>query len=73
MVEFSIPELFATNRRKLGEVLIRADLNRGAHEDFYQLARVPDSFLLFTGGRDNHQFIRVASGLRDHVPLYGCE
>jgi len=76
MVELSVPELFAINRRKLGEVLILADIFPSAERDFrnYLLARVPGYFGFCVGGdATSPEFLFQPSGIRGHVALFGCE
>lgn len=76
MVELSVPELFSANKRKVGEVLIRAEGVPGQSWDLrsFLLARMPGYFALYSGGgpsRPRYQFI--ASGASGHVELFGCE
>jgi hypothetical protein len=81
MVELSLPELFSANKRKIGEVLIVADVkaqeDRGL--DSFILARLPSHFALLKSTEneayapDTPPFRFVPSGLCDHVELYGCE
>jgi len=76
MVELSVPELFSANRRKVGEVLLRAQIRSGERRDFksFVLARVPGYFALYVGGdpgSPRYQFI--PSGTSGHVELFGCE
>ncbi len=76
MVELSIPELFSANRRKIGEVLLQAEVPGGTSRDFsnFLLARLPGCFALYEGGgpsRPKYRFI--PSGTQGHVELYGCE
>lgn len=76
MVELSVPELFSANRRKLGEVLIRAEIAPGQKRDFKNsvLARVPGYFALHKGGSAaNPKYALIPSGAQGHVPLFGCE
>ena len=75
MIELSIPELFAGNRRKLGEVLIRADRKPRQQRDFksYLLARVPGFFAIHIGAADEPKYGFIDSGVQGHVPLFGCE
>ena len=76
MVELSIPELFSTNRRKVGEVLLCADRRPGKTRDFsnYFFARIPGYFVFRTGGDvGNPQFSFVPSGIQGHVALFDCE
>ena len=76
MVELSVPELFSTNRRKVGEVLLFADRSPGTSRDFrnFLLARIPGYFVFFTGGDFNTpEFSLVPSPVRGHVSLFGCQ
>jgi hypothetical protein len=69
MVELSVPDLFAANHRKLGEVLISADIPVGESRDFrnYLFARVPGFFVFRTGGDlANPEFSFVPSGVNGH-------
>jgi hypothetical protein len=76
MIELSVPELFSANRRKLGEVLILADIFAEAEEerDFknYFLARIPGFFALYVGGTSNN-YSFLPSGIETHVPIFGCD
>jgi hypothetical protein len=73
MIEVSLPELFYANRRKVAEVLVRAQLGTGL-ADIPELsvlsARFPGgaAFLLPTTGWSLFQ-----DGPACHVPLFGCE
>lgn len=76
MVEVSIPDLFSTNKRKLGEILLNAanvpEPDRG-FENFI-LARFP-SVYVFTGGIDNPTFLATPSRIQSHTSLFcqdGC-
>jgi hypothetical protein len=76
MVELSVPELFSANRRKVGEVLIRAEENPRGQRDFnlFAFARLPGCFVLYARGapsRPEYWFLR--SGVDSPVELYGCE
>jgi len=76
MVELSVPELFSANKRKVGEVLLRADVSPGRSRDLssFVLARLPDYFALYSGGgpqTPRYQFL--PSGASGHVELFGCE
>lgn len=75
LVELSVPELFSANRRKVAEILIRADREPGSQCDFrnYVLARVPGYFVIHTGEADEPNYRFIASGAQGHVPLFGCE
>ncbi len=73
MIELSVPELFSANRRKLGEVLILADIYAEAEEerDFknFFLARIPGFFALYVGGTQNN-YSFIPSGIETHVPIF---
>jgi hypothetical protein len=76
MVELSVPELFSTNRRKVGEVLLLADSPPSTSRDFrnFLLARVPGYFVFFTGSDfSKPEFSLLPSPVRGHVSLFGCE
>lgn len=68
MVEFSLPALFTGNRSKLGEVLVRSDVN-GATTilDFVEAIRLPSLIAIknASNGFDVHQI-----GLKSHSPYY---
>jgi hypothetical protein len=74
LVELSVPELFSANHRKVGEVLIRAEVVTGKGRDFrnYVLTRLPGWFALYDGGGANKPRYRfVETGAQGHVELYG--
>ena len=83
MVELSVPELFSANRRKIGEILIRADTAAGTQRDFknFVCARLPGCFVLIESVKDaasvgeepEPTFLYVPVGVVDHVELFGCE
>jgi hypothetical protein len=83
MVELSVPELFSANRRKIGEILIRADTAAGTQRDFknFVCARLPGCFALLksvkaaasVGEEPEPTFLYVPVGIVDHVELFGCE
>ena len=75
MVELSVPELFSTNRRKVGEVLIRADRPLTDRLDFqsYVLARIPGYFAIHTGDPSRPEYKFFDSGAGSHVSVFGCE
>ena len=83
MVEVSMPELFSANRRKVGEILIRADTEPSLQRDAgsFLLARLPGcvAFLetsdLATSGTSasQHLFSYYPVDIDDHVELLGCE
>jgi hypothetical protein len=75
MIEMSIPELFSANRRKIAEILLRAEVAPDNERDFKSLllARLPGWFAIppRMGGESAFRF--VPSQVEDHVELYGCE
>lgn len=78
MVELSVPELFPANRRKLGEVILRAEIQPPTKRTFnsFVIARLLDRFFIHTGNTTEHgnpEFITPKSGVKSHVELYGCE
>jgi hypothetical protein len=75
MVELSVPELFAANRRKLGEVVLLAERHPGEERDFgnFLIARVPGFFAFCIGDAPKPEFFFEPSGIEGHVPLFGCE
>ncbi|HUT54595.1 MAG TPA: hypothetical protein VM658_14490 [bacterium] len=76
MVELSVPELFSANKRKLGEVILRAEVKPTNILDFsnYYITRLPGYFVLYkSGGPDTPRFQFDSSGSDSHVELYGCE
>jgi hypothetical protein len=76
MIELSVPELFSANLRKVGEVLVRAELAPTDDRDFgsFVLARLPGYFALFEGGNaTNPKFQFIPSGAEAHVEMIGCE
>jgi hypothetical protein len=74
MIELSVPELFSTNRRKVGEVLIRAErkLITDRWKNFV-LARLPGYFALREVRRGRPRFTFIPSGADDHTELFGFE
>ena len=74
MVEVSIPDLFSTNLRKLGELLLAADatIDRTRLDRTFIFARLPRAYLLpvaaETPGR--FKFSAVASAIDSHTPLF---
>ena len=79
MVELSVPELFSTNLRKIGEVLIRAQQDIGTRTlderlSGFFLARLPGYFALLREiKKQKPRFSFLASGSDGHVELFGCE
>ena len=66
-------ELFAANKRKVGEVLIRATIEHNPVQlfDSFVLARLPGYFALYN--EDTSNFTFIPSGIDDHVELFGQE
>jgi hypothetical protein len=76
MVELSVPELFPANRRKIAEVLIRAEVPATSRRDFRSLllARLPGYFAIPTGnGPDDSAFAFLRNSVEGHVELTECE
>jgi len=76
MVELSVPELFSANLRKVGEVLVRAEVLPKVDRDLgsFALARLPGYFALLEGGTAaNPRYEFIPSGAEGHVELIGCE
>jgi hypothetical protein len=76
MIELSVPHLFSTNKRKVGEVLIRAERAVKAKRDLscFVLARLPGRFALYErGGAKNPRYKLIPSGLPGHTALCCCE
>jgi hypothetical protein len=76
MIELSVPELFSANRRKVGEVLVRADIAPGTGRNMksFILARLPGYFVLYEkGGATNPQYSFIPSGVPDHIKLFNQE
>jgi hypothetical protein len=78
LIELSVPELFPANRRKIAEVLIRAEKEVGPKYDrdisSFVIARLPGHFVLYgSGGSLNPKYKFIPSGVSSHVELYGCE
>ena len=76
VVEVSVPELFPTNLRKLGEIVLTAEKPPSVVLDFghFLCARVPGRLLLLDGVSQEGipSFSPIPSQLESHVPLYGC-
>lgn len=74
MIEVSIPDLFSTNLRKLGELLLSADLTISDRPDYqkFVLSRFPGCYMLFDrlDGRRQPRFVAASSGLQTHTPLW---
>lgn len=78
MVELSVPELFSANKRKVGEVVLRAEIEVSptTSRDFenFLIARVPGFFASYVDGLpSNPRYEFQPCKLQSHVELYGCE
>lgn len=84
MVEVSLPELFSANRRKVGEILIRADRKPVSARDgsSFLLARLPGCLVFLKRGdipessegeEAAASFLYVPDDIEDHVELLGSE
>ncbi|MFH0796964.1 MAG: hypothetical protein V2A65_07915 [Candidatus Omnitrophota bacterium] len=76
MVEISVPELFSANNRKLGEILLKAQVPVATTRDFgnFLLTRIPGHFVFYVGGEmSNPEYRYVPCGLDNHIELYRCE
>ena len=76
MVELSVPELFPTNFRKVGEILFFAEKQPDPKQTFNSIvmARLPGYFVFYNGGDDtNPKFDFLPNQIESHVPLYRCE
>lgn len=75
MVEVTIPEIFSTNKRKLGEILLNAELplNPEIDGESFLLARFPECFVFLDSIDDSGEpkFLTAQSGLKSHTCLYG--
>ncbi|MEP6672438.1 MAG: hypothetical protein ABJF10_24955, partial [Chthoniobacter sp.] len=73
MVEVSVPDLFSTNKRKIGELLLDAGRDFETEADFrlFVLARFPGAYLFFNGKTPEGEprFIKLPSDLRSHVAV----
>jgi hypothetical protein len=74
IVEVSVPDLFSTNLRKLGELLLLADapLDQTAPHRSFLFARFPRHYLLPSGGGtdDRQPFSVLPSALDSHTKLF---
>lgn len=76
MIELSVPELFSANRRKVGEVLLRAQMRPTTTRDFsnFVLARIPGYFVhCKRPDPATPEFSFTPAGVHSHVQLYACE
>lgn len=73
MIELSVPDLFATNKRKIGEILLDATVAFTPKIDFntFILARLPGSYYFFGGLDANGQpsFATVKSNFISHTEI----
>lgn len=73
MIELSVPDLFATNKRKIGEILLDATAGFSPKVDFnlFILARLPGSYYFFAGldGSGQPNFATVKSSFISHTEL----
>ena len=73
IVEFSIPQLFPANQRKLGEIVLNGEVElSGDDGDFspFVLARLPGSYYFIKSDEsDDLHFERYASALVSHFPV----
>ena len=76
MVEVSVPELFPANRRKVGEVVLDAEVEPRSQRHFgnFLFARLPGYFATYAGGTPEQPLYDFEScDLQTHVELHGCE
>jgi hypothetical protein len=73
MIELSVPDLFAINKRKIGEILLDATIAFSPKVDFktFILARLPGSYYFFDALDSNGQptFATVKSNFISHTEL----
>ncbi|MSU50145.1 MAG: hypothetical protein EXS37_13855 [Opitutus sp.] len=73
MIEVSIPDLFSTNLRKLGELLLDGTLTISDRPDYskFVIGRFPGRYVLFErlDGRRQPRFIVAESRMESHTPL----
>jgi hypothetical protein len=76
MVEVSVPEVFPTNKRKLGEILLDAsrDLSPETDGTSFVLARLPGYFVFFDSLDSNGEpvFSFTQNQLRSHTRLFSA-
>jgi hypothetical protein len=73
MVEISVPEVFPTNKRKLGEILLDASHPLELEKDSnFIFGRLPGNFILLRSLADdgNLNFTFVRSEMNSHTPLF---
>lgn len=75
MVEVTVPEIFSTNKRKLGEILLDAgqELKPEINGESFILARFPESYVFFDQITEdgNPSFLTAQSALKSHTTLFG--
>jgi hypothetical protein len=75
LVEVTVPEIFSTNKRKLGEILLDAGQERKPeiNGESFILARFPESYVFFDGMSEdgNPSFLTVNSALKSHTTPWG--
>jgi hypothetical protein len=73
MVEVSVPEVFSTNKRKLGEILLDAEnpLSDQVDGTSFVLARFPECYVFFDSISLTGQpsFLTSPSNFKSHLPL----
>jgi len=72
VIEISLPDLFAANKRKVGEIVLDAEINPSSQLDFtsFLLARLPGKYIFFDRRHTGKtEFLQVPSGLTTHTPL----
>ncbi len=75
MVEVSYPELFPANRRKLGEILLRADVPPALPPNYqsFFLARLPERLYGYVLKSEKMEITSYLSGIDDHVPVFSWD
>ncbi len=75
MIELSVPDLFSTNKRKIGELLFAADKFYTNKTDFtlFVLARFPGIYMFFNefNAQGVPEFVMNESWIKSHTPLFG--
>lgn len=73
MVEVSVPEVFSTNKRKLGEIFLDAEkpLSEQVDGTSFVMARFPESYVFFDKITASGQpsFLTSPSDFKSHLPL----
>ncbi len=73
MIEVSIPEVFSTNKRKLGEILLDAQnpIDPQLNGQSFVLARFPERYVFFDklDASGKPTFMTAPSNLKSHLPL----